>query len=121
MTEQTDEVGSPYEVGLTVTVIDPAEEQFKHMLHLVAYDIRNPRRLRRVAKVCEGYGIRVEYSVFECDLAAEMFQRLWAELSREINWEQDAILAYRICGSCVRQISSMGQVVRPQKVLVYML
>ncbi|GAB4111724.1 MAG: hypothetical protein Kow001_13350 [Acidobacteriota bacterium] len=119
--EQTSQLENPYEVGLTVTVRDPAAEEVRHMLHLVAYDVRNPKRLRRVAKVCEGYGIRVEYSVFECDLAPEMFQRLWNDLSREIDWDQDAILAYRICGSCVKQISSMGQVVRPQKVLVYML
>jgi len=91
------------------------------MLHLVAYDIRNPRRLRKVAKVCEDYGIRVEYSVFECDLAEEHFDRLWADLSREIDWDQDAVLAYRICGSCVQNIASMGTIVRPQKALLYIL
>lgn len=113
--------GNPYEVGITVREWNPAEERYKHMLHLVAYDVRHPRRLRRVAKVCENYGIRVEYSVFECDLAPEVFDRLWAEISREIDWEQDTILAYRICAACVRRIASMGQVVRPEKALVYML
>jgi CRISPR-associated protein Cas2 len=112
---------NPYEVGWTVRGRNPAEEEYRHMLHLVAYDVRNPKRLRRVAKVCEGYGIRVEYSVFECDLAQELFERLWADLSAEIDWEQDAVLAYRICGSCVKGISSMGQVTRPTKPLLYML
>ena len=38
--------------------------------HLVAYDIRDTKRLRRVAKVMEGHGIRMQYSVFVCDLTA---------------------------------------------------
>ena len=36
--------------------------------HLIAYDIADPVRLRRVAKVMEGYGDRLQYSVFICDL-----------------------------------------------------
>ena len=41
------------------------------MLVLVSYDVstvdkKGPRRLRRVAKVCQNYGQRVQYSVFEC-------------------------------------------------------
>ena len=39
------------------------------MLHLIAYDIASDKRLRRVARICEDYGIRVEKSVFECDLS----------------------------------------------------
>ena len=41
------------------------------MLVLVSYDVamqdeRGPKRLRRVAKTCQDYGQRVQYSVFEC-------------------------------------------------------
>jgi CRISPR-associated protein Cas2 len=38
--------------------------------HLVAYDIRDPKRLRLVARVMRGHGIRMQYSVFVCDLTA---------------------------------------------------
>lgn len=37
--------------------------------HLIAYDIADDRRLRRVAKVMEAYGQRLQYSVFLCDLS----------------------------------------------------
>lgn len=37
--------------------------------YLVAYDIRDERRLRAIAKCMEGYGQRVQYSVFICDLS----------------------------------------------------
>ena len=40
----------------------------KEMLTLVAYDITNAKRLRRVADVCENFGVRVQYSLFECRL-----------------------------------------------------
>ncbi len=37
--------------------------------YLVAYDIRDDRRLRSVAGCMEGYGTRIQYSVFVCDLS----------------------------------------------------
>jgi len=110
-----------YSVGVAVQEHNPAEEKYKNMLHLVAYDIRNPSRLRRIAKVCQDYGIRVEYSVFECDISEDRFCQLWTELNREIDREEDTVLAYRICRSCVRRIESMGRVVRPAKTLLYFL
>jgi CRISPR-associated protein Cas2 len=109
-----------YEIGETVLLYDPATERYRNMLHIVAYDIRDTRRLRAVARICLDYGVRVEYSVFECDLSEELFQKMWHELHVEIDPEEDAILAYKICGSCVQRIQSMGVVHRPGKVLIYM-
>jgi CRISPR-associated protein Cas2 len=109
------------QVGVTVLEYDPSKERYKNMLYLVAYDIRDPRRLRMVAKICLDYGIRVEYSVFECDLSEDFFQQFWGDLWRTIDPEEDAILAYRICGSCVQRIKSMGSIVRPGKTLLYMI
>ncbi len=37
--------------------------------YLVAYDIRDDRRLRSIAACMEGYGTRIQYSVFVCDLS----------------------------------------------------
>lgn len=37
--------------------------------YLVAYDIRDDHRLRGVAGCMEGYGRRIQYSVFVCDLS----------------------------------------------------
>lgn len=37
--------------------------------YLLCYDIRDDRRLRRTAKVAEGFGHRLQYSVFVCDLS----------------------------------------------------
>ena len=108
-----------YRVGITTDCYDPAGKEIRNMLYLVAYDIRQPKRLRKVAKTCEDYGIRVEYSVFECDLSEELFKSLWADLAAIIDDDEDSLLSYRICGACVQQIESMGNVVRPGKVFIY--
>jgi len=110
-----------YEIGETIREYDPATERYKNMLHLVAYDVRDPRRLRHVAKICLNYGIRVEYSVFECDLTEDLFKKLWHDLHSVVDPDEDAILAYKICGSCVQRIQSMGAVERPGKTLIYMI
>jgi CRISPR-associated protein Cas2 len=110
-----------YSVGISVLGCDPSQERYKNMLYLVAYDVRDPRRLRIVAKTCLDYGIRVEYSVFECDLAEDSFIKLWKDLCRVIDTDEDAILVYRICGSCVQRIKSLGTVIRPSKSLLYMI
>lgn len=108
-----------YRIGFTQLYTPPHERIYREMLHLIAYDITSPKRLRRVAKICENFGIRVEYSVFECDLKDETFEELWRQLSQTIDPDEDCLLAYRICNSCTRKIASMGTVVRPGKILLY--
>ncbi len=110
-----------YQVGNTILEYNPAEEKYKFMLRLVAYDVCEPKRLRLVAKTCEDFGIRVEYSVFECDLSEELFQILWTKIQKIIDPDEDRILAYRICGSCVSGIDSMGAIARPGKPLLYII
>ncbi len=108
-----------YKIGIESTEYDPSKEVYKNMLYIIAYDIREPKRLRRVAKTCEDYGIRVEYSVFECDFSEEVFREFWRKVKFIIDESEDCLLAYRICGSCVQKIESSGSVVRPGKPLLY--
>lgn len=109
-----------YKIGETVYVYDPTSKEVRDMLYLIAYDITDPRRLRHVAKTCEAFGIRVEYSVFECDLDESSFARLWERLNRLIT-DDDALMAYRICRECVKKILTSGTPVRPGKVLCYIM
>ena len=89
------------------------------MLTLVAYDITCPKRLHRVAKVCEDWGMRVQYSVFECRLEADAFDRFWAELSIVIDPKHDRLVAYKICSKCAREIHSQGVQEHFEKVVAY--
>ena len=54
------------------------------------------RRLRRVAKVCEGTGQRVQKSVFECQVNLMQLEELERRLLAEIDLEQDCLRLYRM-------------------------
>jgi CRISPR-associated protein Cas2 len=74
------------------------------MLVLVCYDVNTEtkagrRRLRRVARVCEGTGQRVQKSVFECQLDVARFEALERELLAEIDPTMDCLRLYRIPGT----------------------
>ncbi|PIQ09937.1 MAG: CRISPR-associated endonuclease Cas2 [Hydrogenophilales bacterium CG_4_9_14_3_um_filter_59_35] len=71
------------------------------MLVIVTYDVSTEtregrRRLRRVAKLCEGVGQRVQKSVFECQVDLLRFEELERRLLEEINKEEDNLRIYRI-------------------------
>ncbi len=74
------------------------------MLILVCYDVNTEtkagrRRLRRVARVCESTGQRVQKSVFECQLDVAKFECLERELLAEIDPTMDCLRLYRIPGT----------------------
>jgi CRISPR-associated protein Cas2 len=60
--------------------------------YLVAYDIRDDRRLRDVARCMEGYGDRVQYSVFVCDLVRRQLARMCADLESLIRPADDSVM-----------------------------
>jgi CRISPR-associated protein Cas2 len=69
------------------------------MLVLITYDVRTDtgegqRRLRRVAKVCENYGQRVQDSVFECLVDPEQWIKVKNRLTKEIKLDEDSLRFY---------------------------
>jgi CRISPR-associated protein Cas2 len=97
------------------------DQRAPDMLHIVAYDIADPGRLRRVARLCEDFGMRVEKSLFQCDLAEAHFEEVWRELTDLINEEEDTVIAYRVCQSCMRQTRSLGDFPHTGKPLCHIL
>ena len=72
---------------------------------LVTYDIADTEtttgaaRLRRIADVCEKYGQRVQFSVFECRLSKARLARFVGEMEDIIDRERDSVHIYRFpCG-----------------------
>jgi CRISPR-associated protein Cas2 len=60
--------------------------------YLVSYDISDPRRLRQVARTLEGFGVRLQYSVFECALDDTRLAKLKTELHDLLNHDEDQVL-----------------------------
>jgi len=71
------------------------------VLVIVCYDVNTEtkagrRRLRRVARVCESTGQRVQKSVFECQVDLMQMEELERRLLAEIDLEQDCLRLYRL-------------------------
>ena len=90
------------------------------MLTVVAYDITDPKRLARVAKVCEDYGVRVQYSIFECRLDEDEFTDFWLELLEEIDDDEDRMVAYKIDARCAKETLTAGTMVCSEKAVCYL-
>lgn len=91
----------------------------KQMLMLVAYDIADPKRLSKVARHCEDWGMRIQYSIFECRLEAGAFDEFWEGLLELIDEEDDRVTAYRICVACAREVRDAGAQTHSEKVVAY--
>ncbi len=71
------------------------------MLVLVTYDVKTSsengtKRLRKVAKKCEEYGVRVQNSVFECIVNSAQLRKLELELAEIIDPSVDSLRYYRL-------------------------
>lgn len=60
--------------------------------HLIAYDIREPARLRRICKLMEAHGDRLQYSVFVCDLTGTELTHLRSDAEGIMNLEVDSVV-----------------------------
>jgi CRISPR-associated protein Cas2 len=59
---------------------------------MVAYDIRDDKRLRRVYKTMRGYGDHLQLSVFRCELSPRERAEMIAELSPLIAHDEDQVM-----------------------------
>lgn len=79
------------------------------MLTLISYDIVIDKQRTNVMKYLLGYGSRVQYSVFECDLTAEQFAVVQRDLARLIDPQTDSVRCYRLDTGAIQQIRIIGR------------
>ena len=63
---------------------------------LIIYDIRDPRRLQKVAKTLDGIGVRVQYSVFESTIKTAKMEKI-RETIRGFIQPEDFIIYFQLC------------------------
>jgi len=78
------------------------------MHYIISYDIPDGKRRTKIAKLLEGHGIRVQYSVFECDLSPGLFAHLRRDLEYLLNLKEDNLRIYRLCADCAGQVERVG-------------
>jgi CRISPR-associated protein Cas2 len=83
------------------------------MYVLITYDVSTEtaagrKRLRRVAKVCEDYGQRVQNSVFECSLDPALWVQVRAKLLAEVDFSEDSLRFYFLGANWERRVEHVG-------------
>lgn len=83
------------------------------MLILITYDVATvekagQRRLRRVARACEDYGVRVQKSVFECQVGKTEWVLLRQRLLDEIKGDEDSLRFYFLDETAKTRIEHHG-------------
>jgi len=71
--------------------------------YLICYDIRSPKRWRKAYKLLEGYGERLQYSIFRIWLTLREREKLRWELEKILKPE-DSLLIAGICNRCVERV-----------------
>ena len=68
------------------------------MNYIITYDITNNKRRKKLSDLLEGYGIRVNFSVFECELTKTQLNKIIEEITYKklINKKEDSIRFYHI-------------------------
>ena len=83
------------------------------MLIVVTYDVSTETsfgrtRLRKVAKQCQNYGLRVQNSVFECKMDEAQFVAFRSSLLKLINEHEDSLRFYRLGNNYQNRIEHYG-------------
>lgn len=83
--------------------------------HLVIYDIADPKCLRRVARLMEDFGVRLQDSVFDCWLSPSQLARLQAKMLPLIHLGEDSVRYIPLCARdhSARQLQQQPNLPRP--------
>lgn len=80
------------------------------MVYLISYDISSNRLRNKVANCLEMYGIRVQYSVFECEISEKQYKEIYIKLKELLEGKEDAgILFYPLCKKCRAKRAEIGE------------
>jgi CRISPR-associated protein Cas2 len=78
------------------------------MHFVIAYDIEQDRRRSKVMSLLKDYGLRVQYSVFECELDRQRLAQLEERLHTLIDSRRDRVHIYRLCDACFFRSEATG-------------
>lgn len=76
---------------------------------IVTYDISDPKRLARVAKIMKDYGVRVQKSIFEVTISPPVFEKMRARLEKVMDLAEDGVKYFSVCEKCAGTVEIIGQ------------
>lgn len=78
------------------------------MTYLFAYDITDTCRRNNVSKLLERFGLRVQKSIFQCDVSPDLAEKIKTALLGIINEKEDRLFFYPLCGGCFGKARLLG-------------
>ena len=78
------------------------------MLVIVVYDIPNHKRRKKLSDFLEGYGRRVQYSVFECFISLDEMRSLYKLVKKKVKSQEDNVRFYWISTEAVTRSLTIG-------------
>ena len=85
-------------------------------MYIISYDITSNKIRRRIAKELENYGIRVQYSVFECNLDKARLKEVYTKMVHLMEGvEEGSIRVYELCQNCELKTCVIGTDNRNEK------
>lgn len=79
------------------------------MRYIICYDIAENKRRKKLSDCLDGYGDRVQESVFEVVLETEMHREMVAEVIKRIKSTEDQVHIHPLCESCARKSLRLGK------------
>ncbi len=78
------------------------------MHFVIAYDVVADRRRRKILELLKNHGIRVQYSVVECDLTRAQAETLRGQLRELLDEREDRLHIYAMCNNCYFRSEAFG-------------
>jgi len=76
---------------------------------IIAYDIADPKRLSRIARIMMDYGTRVQKSIFEATVSRTSFSEMKRRIEETIEDAEDGVKYFPLCQRCSGTVEIIGQ------------
>jgi CRISPR-associated protein Cas2 len=77
--------------------------------YVITYDICDPKRLNKVAKIMKDYGVRVQKSIFEAALNPRQLEILKSRIKKVMDLDLDGVKFFLLCPKCDQKVNIIGK------------
>jgi CRISPR-associated protein Cas2 len=78
------------------------------MNFIISYDISLDKKRKKASNLLEEFGVRIQYSVFQCELNKKELSRLKDKLNEIINSKTDSVYFFPSCENCMNKRIMIG-------------
>ncbi|PID48377.1 MAG: CRISPR-associated endonuclease Cas2 [Proteobacteria bacterium] len=86
------------------------------MRYLITYDIKDDKKRKKISDMLDGFGARVNFSVYECEISKSKLAHLKSEIEKLVDKKQDSVRFYFLCENCLSksyELCDRGEIFSP--------